>query len=70
MAEIDRWTGELLGKMHVQKVTREDLAAELGVSLAYVSMILNCRKTPKDAEERLNNAFQAILKKRSDEQGT
>ena len=60
----DLWTGELVGQMHVAEVTLDDLAAEMGVSKGYVSMILNGIKKPPNAKGRLNDAFDSILRKR------
>ena len=50
--------------MHVEGVTYEDLAKELSVTKAYISMILNGRKKPTKAKERLETAFASILEKR------
>lgn len=61
---MDKWTGRLIGRMHNAGVTANDLAQHLGVSKAYISMILNCRKFPKGAQERLETAFEEILQKR------
>lgn len=58
------WTGDLIGKMHVHEVSQEELAEELGCSKAYVSMILNGSRTPVDAKERLQEAFNRVLMKR------
>lgn len=63
----EKWTGNLIGRMHNEKVTYEDIANELGVTKAYVSMILNSRRTPADAKTRLEEAFQAVLAKRKSE---
>lgn len=60
----EKWTGNLVGRMHNERITYEELGAELGVTKAYVSMILNGRKKPKDAQSRLENALNAILAKR------
>ena len=60
----EKWTGNLIGRMHNEEVTYEDIANELGVTKAYVSMILNSRRTPADAKTRLEEAFQAVLAKR------
>ena len=43
------------------------IAKELGVTKAYVSMILNSKRTPTDAKERLEEAFQAVKEKRRGE---
>jgi len=60
----EKWTGDLIGKMHVHEVTYDDLAAELGYTKSYVSMILNGSRKPADAKEKLQEAFSNILKKR------
>lgn len=62
----EKWTGELLGRMHNARVTRNDLAKELGVGKSYVSMLLNSRRTPADAQERLEAAVDSILARRGE----
>lgn len=61
---METWTGELIGKMHNEHVTYQELADALGVQKSYISMILNCKKQPKNAKERLNEAFELVLRKR------
>lgn len=58
------WTGELIGKMHNAGVTYDELGAELNVSKSYVSMILNGRRTPTDAEAKFNDAFVRVVEKK------
>ena len=60
----EKWTGQLIGEMHNQRVTQEDLANELGVKKSYISMILNGRRKPEGIEERLKTAFAAIIARR------
>ena len=60
----EKWTGDLIGRMHNAGVTRLELATELGVGKAYITMILNGSRTPPNAKERLNGAFRAVLEKR------
>lgn len=60
----EKWTGELVGKMHNFKITQEDIAREMGTTKAYISMILNGSKTPKNAEKRLNDAFESAYRKK------
>lgn len=62
---IEEWTGLLVGKMHNNGVTVSDVAQELGVTKAYVSMILNCVRKPADAQARLESAVDAIIIRRS-----
>lgn len=60
----EAWTGDLIGRMHNERVTYDDLAAEMGVGKSYLSMIFNGARKPAGAEQRLNNAFNAVLAKR------
>ena len=60
-----KWTGKLVGDMHLNRVTRQDIADELGVTKAYISYILNGTQSPKDGKQRVINAYQRILEKRS-----
>lgn len=60
-----KWTGTLIGKMHVNKVKNADLAKELGVSEGYISMLLSATRETKGARERLENAYEAILARRN-----
>lgn len=57
----DAWTGVLVGKMHNKGVTYDELAAQLGVSKGYISMVLNGARKPADARQRFNDAFNEIV---------
>lgn len=59
-----KWTGELIGRMHNANVDRTDIAAYMGVTKSYITAILNGRRTPPEAKERLNAAFAEIVAKR------
>jgi len=61
----EKWTGVLIGKMHNNDVTYDDLAAELGVTKSYISMILNGSRKPAEAKERLQAAYASVLEKRN-----
>lgn len=60
----EKWTGRLIGKMHNECVTFDELGAEMGVGKAYVSMILNSRRKPAGIQERMEKAFESVLDKR------
>lgn len=62
----EKWTGRIVGKMHNERITYDELAKELGVTKAYISMILNGARKPDGAEERIKNAISSILKKRKE----
>lgn len=62
----EKWTGRLIGEMHNERVTYDDLATELGVTKAYVSMILNSTRKPTGIQERMEKAFESVVNKRKD----
>ena len=62
----EKWTGRLVGKMHNEKVTYEELGKELGWTKAYVSMILNGNRKPDGIREKMENAVDAIIKRRNE----
>lgn len=61
---VEKWTGRLVGKMHNERIRAEDVASELGVSTAYVSMILNGKRKPADAKGRFEAAVNTIIQRR------
>lgn len=63
---LERWTGKLVGKMHVHEITYDEVAAELGVSRPYVSMLLNGHRKPPDAKKRIEMAIDSIIAKRAE----
>lgn len=58
---LAQWTGDLVGKMHICGVTAKELAAEAGWNEKYLSSVINCKKTPKNAEQKLRAALDAII---------
>lgn len=62
----EKWTGDLIGKMHNEKITYDEVAAELGVTKAYVSMLLNGTRKPPNIQKRMEAAVNSIIQKRED----
>ena len=62
----EKWTGRLVGRMHNERITYEDLANEMGVTKAYISMILNGTRKPDGARERMEAAVSKILEQRKE----
>lgn len=60
----EKWTGRLIGKMHNECVTYDDLGAEMGVTKAYICMILNGRRKPDGIQKRMEDAFASVVNKR------
>ena len=55
------WTGDVVGLMHVHKITNQQLAEHLGVTDRYVSMVLNGHRDPDGAYERFRSAVEEIV---------
>lgn len=62
----EKWTGRLIGKMHNNGVTYDQLAQRLGVGKAYLSLILNGKRNPPNVQQRLETALNEILAERKD----
>ena len=61
----EKWTGRLIGEMHNHNVTYEELAAELGVTKPYISMILNGARNPAGIRKRMEDAFKSVVRKKN-----
>lgn len=60
----EKWTGDVVAKMHVNRVSYETLAEKLGFTKSYVSMVLNGSRRPQGAEKRFKTALDEILKEK------
>ena len=63
----EKWTGDLVGRMHNARVTLEELGNELGIRKSYVSMILNGSRKPAGAQQRFEAAFESILQRKAEQ---
>lgn len=63
----EKWTGDLIGRMHNERVTMTELGSEMGIKKTYVSMILNGVRNPAGAQERFEAAFANILQRRAEQ---
>ena len=59
----EKWTGRMVGDMHNRNISMKELAEEAGCTLAYVSMILNGKRKPKDGRKRLEEALERLKNK-------
>lgn len=55
----ENWTAEVVGRMHVARITQRALAKECGYSEAYVSEVLNSRRD-KGSEQTKMNIYAAL----------
>lgn len=60
------WTGRLIGKMHCNRISITEVAQYLGWHKAYVGMILNSQRNPRDGREKLEAAVDALIEKRKE----
>jgi transcriptional regulator with XRE-family HTH domain len=58
---IEKWTGILIGKMHNNGIKQNELAEELGVSNAYVGMILRGERKPPNIKARMESALDRLI---------
>lgn len=56
-----QWTADLVGEMHLARVSQKQLAECLGVTPEYVSMVLNGHREPDGAAERFRDALNQIV---------
>lgn len=60
----ESWTGRLIGKMHNNDITMEQLAQKMGYGKPYISLILNSKRRPDGIRERMENAVSEIIKEK------
>jgi len=61
---VAQWTSDLVGKMHQEKIKKKELANEAGWSYTYTVSVINGKKSPKRAEEKLNSALNMLIEKK------
>jgi hypothetical protein len=62
---LAQWEVSFFGKMRAYKIKSLDLAKELGWHPGYLSMVLNGKRTPKGAEEKLSAALDSLIAKKA-----
>ena len=60
---LAQWTCDFVGRMHQHRITKTQLAQEMGVTREYLSMILNGHREPNGIEQRLNDALDDLVEK-------
>lgn len=61
---MEEWTIKAAGLMHYNKISNIDVSKKLGVTAEYVSMLLNGKKKPANAETRIMTAITDIIRER------
>lgn len=70
-----QWTADVVGEMHLHKITAIQLAEKIGWHPKYLSAVLNGKREPKHAEVVVRNAVRELAAKKetaveSEERGT
>lgn len=60
-----QWTAEIVGKLHSNRIPQIELATYMGLTPEYVSMVLNGKREPQNAEQTFRSALEALLVQRS-----
>lgn len=63
---IEKWTGDVVSKMHIYRVTCQEIADEMGVTKGYISMILNGRRKPEGIRQRVESAVDEIISRKDE----
>lgn len=58
-----QWTADVIGEMHLNGISKRELAAEMGVTPEYISMVLNGHREPKNAEQTVRDALARLIAK-------
>lgn len=54
------WTGDAVKVMHLYGISRKDVADELGVTNAYISLVLNGREVKPKTKDRIEKAIYKL----------
>lgn len=60
----EKWTGEIVGDMHVYGISPTELAEKIGIHPKYLSKVLNGHRNPKDAESYCRKAINELIKEK------
>jgi predicted transcriptional regulator len=58
---IAQWASDVIGKMHQYEIKQTELAEHLKYNPKYLSQLLNCRKTPKNAESIVRRGLDELI---------
>ena len=61
-----QWTGRIVGELHNNRITMKELAKEVGWNDKYLSQVINSENPPKGAEQKLTEAMNRLIEKRTE----
>lgn len=63
---MENWIANVVGKMHVNKITQNALAEKMGIRRDYLNKILNGIEKPTNVKERVTKALDDLIAERSE----
>jgi transcriptional regulator with XRE-family HTH domain len=63
---LPKWTGDVVGTLHVHNIEIRELAAKMGYAPEYLGKILNGKREPKNAEAKVKEALAELVKEREE----
>ena len=63
---LPKWTGDVVGTLHVHNIEIRELAAKMGCAPEYFVKILNGKREPKNAEAKVKEALAELVKEREE----
>ena len=60
-----QWTGDIVATMHINGITRRQLAEHLGYSPEWVTLVLNGHKEPAGAEAKFRAALDELIQEKT-----
>lgn len=62
----ENWIADVVGRMHVAKITGQMLAKECGYCAAYVSEVLNGKRGTEETKVKILNALSRLEAKQAE----
>ena len=58
------WTGKVVGTLHTQGISQGELADKMGVTEAYLSMILKSKREPPNIKNKVFEALKSLVEEK------
>lgn len=58
------WTAQVIAKLHMNRISKKQLAEQLGYTPEYVSMVLNGHRSPNGAETEFSKALDELIRQK------
>ena len=60
----ENWTAQIIANLHLNRISKKQLAEQLGYTPEYVSMVLNGHRNPNGAESEFSKALDKLIKQK------